>query len=271
MNDPFRADLHCHTTCSDGVHPPREVVALAAERGLSGLSITDHDTIAAYAEALPAAREHGILLLPGVEFSAAHLGEAVHILGYGFQLEAASITELCARQVARRRERNASMLLKLKGLGIKIAPEELGDTPVVGRMHMALLLVRRGVVATTQEAFAKYLGEGGLAYVASLSISAAETLEAIHAAGGKAVLAHPHLMRRKRQIRALLKLPFDGIECYYGNRPPEEERRWVEEAERRGLIATGGSDFHGEEIKPYNPLGCAWVGREIFTRLCSAL
>ncbi len=260
----FRADLHTHSSFSDGTDSPETLIQLALDTGLSGLSITDHDTIAAYAEALPIAKEKGLLLLPGVEFSSA---SQVHVLGYAFNLKSEAIADLCARHKTRRLDRNLKILEKLKGLGIRIEIEELGkEGHTVGRPHIAQALINRGQVETIQEAFDRYLGEGKPAFDPGEQVTTLETIEVIHKAGGKAVIAHPHLLKRSTLIRQLLQMPFDGLEGYYARFSPSQEKKWINTAEDKGWLTTGGSDYHGSN-KPFNFLGSSWVGKETFDLL----
>ncbi|MBS0630125.1 MAG: PHP domain-containing protein [Verrucomicrobia bacterium] len=257
----FRADLHCHTTCSDGTMTPKELVAHAKALGLSGLCITDHDTINAYKEAILAAKEAGILLGTGIEFSTVEKGTSIHVLGYDIDLESQQLNALCQKHIQRRHERNQRILDKLAKRGMKVEFKELqGHT--MGRPHIAQALVDSGYVASIQEAFHKWVGDGKPCFDPGVPISTDETLEVIHAAGGKAFIAHPHLMPGY-PYHELLKKPFDGIECYYSKCMPDQERKWVKLARTKGLLMSGGSDFHGT-IKPGIPLGCSWVGREAF-------
>ncbi|MFC2049444.1 PHP domain-containing protein [Chlamydiota bacterium] len=265
MNE-FRADLHCHSTFSDGTDTPTQLIELAIANGLLGLSITDHDTIAAYGEAFEVARSKQFRLLNGVEFSASYRGEPVHILGYAYHMQSEAIKGLCMRHTQRREKRNLKILEKLKGLGITIEPAELHHQGTWGRPHIAHALLTRGLVKSIQEAFEVYLAEGKVAYDPGEPISVEETLEIIHQGKGKAVLAHPHLLKRSTTIRAMLSLPFDGLECYYARFGPAQEKKWIDLAQQRKWLITGGSDYHGS-IKPHNALGTSWVPRETFDLL----
>lgn len=272
MNDPdfFRADLHCHTRYSDGSDSPEELIRLAVEKGLSGLSITDHDTFDAYGEADLLAKQYQISLLPGIEFSASLRTEPVHILGYAFSLKSESMRQLCERHKERRRNRNALILKKLDKLGIHIEEEELHlpFSKTIGRPHIALALMKKGVVSSIKEAFIRYLAEGRPAYDPGEPISIEETIQAIHEGHGKAILAHPHLIKRQSIVRAMFQMPFDGLEGYYARFPPEQEKKWLDLAQKKEWIVTGGSDYHGVN-KPQNPLGSSWVGKETFNLLYS--
>lgn len=267
INEDFRADLHCHSTFSDGLKSPHELIDLALAIGLRGLSITDHDTTRAYPDALEYAKKKGLLLLNGIEFSAHYQAEPVHVLGYGFCTKSEEIAGLCARHQKRREERNQAILDKLRRLGISILPEELeGVQGTIGRPHIAHLLVVKGIVGSVKEAFARYLAEDKLAYVAGRSVSVEETIEVIHQAQGIAVLAHPHLIKRSTTIRGVLKMPFDGLECYYAHFSIEQVKKWIDLARQKGWFVSGGSDYHGD-LKPYNALGSSWVDKERFELL----
>lgn len=261
----FRADLHTHSTCSDGSCSPVELVELAHAQGLQGLSITDHDSIDAYATAIPRARELGIELCTGVEFSCIFQGQNVHILGYNYDLSNSEIHSFCARHQERRLHRNRAILDKLARQSMPISEEELkGNT--IGRPHIAQLMVKKGYIRSIKDAFAHYLGDHKLCYVPSSSFSVEETIGLLHQAGGKVFLAHPHMLIRGQLARQLLKLPFDGIECYYSRCHANQEKRWVDMAQERGLLISGGSDFHGS-IKPDIPLGCSWVDEATFRKI----
>lgn len=264
----FRADLHCHTLCSDGTMTPEQLLRLAKEIGLSGISITDHDTVEAYSQAPAIAKDLGILLGTGVEFSSVFQKMNVHVLGYDFDLKSPAIVKLCGRHQLRRRERNKAILDHLSRLGMSIAEEELlalGER-TIGRPHIAKLMVDKGYVSSIKEAFNHYIGDGKPCYDPGEGVSTQETIEIIHQAKGKAFIAHPHLLEHARKIRELLKLPFDGIECYYAKFSSEQENRWVQIAKERGWLMSGGSDFHGSS-KEYIQLGCSWVDEENFHKI----
>lgn len=268
----FRADLHTHTTCSDGTLTPCELVALAVQTGLKGLSITDHDTIEAYETALPEAERLGLELLPGVEFSAKDVRESVHILGYGFALDDEYLLRFCEERLASRRERNEEILRRLSGRGMPVSQEEveqltgIAGKNVFGRPHIAHAMVAKGYVTSPKAAFDKWLGDGRPCYASPLELSVGETIEKIHRAGGRAVLAHPHLLRMKSTVNNVLQLKFDGIEGYYSMAAPSVERPWIELGRSRGWLVTGGSDFHGGN-RPNTPLGCSWVDETTFRAL----
>lgn len=270
----FRADIHCHSNCSDGSASPVELVRLAHQMGLSGLSITDHDTVQAYKSAIPEAEKLQIKLLPGVEFSAVHRDISIHVLAYAFHLDNRWINEFCARHQTRRTERNLAILEMLSKHGMPISEDELHraaqliNNPhrTVGRPHIALAMVAKKYVNSVQDAFKKYLGEGKMCYVPGKHFTVEETLDIIHAANALAVIAHPHLIEKLGTVKDLLEMEFDGMEVYYAKFDANTNQRWVRMAQEHELLMTGGSDFHGE-IRPHIPLGAAWVNEEAFNKL----
>ncbi|MBS0604387.1 MAG: PHP domain-containing protein [Verrucomicrobia bacterium] len=264
----FRADLHCHTTFSDGTMTPQQILLHAKEIGLSGISITDHDTIEAYTAAPAIAKELGLAMGSGVEFSSVFRTLSVHILGYDFDLKSPEIQKLCDRHQQRRRERNKRILDKLSRLSMPILEEELlsmGER-TVGRPHIAQLMIKKGYVSTIKQAFNLYIGDGRPCFDPGEGVSSEETIEVIHQGGGKAFLAHPHLLEHASKIKELLKLPFDGIECHYARFAPDQEKRWIKVAKEKGWLMSGGSDFHGT-VKDYIQLGCSWVDEETFHQI----
>ena len=260
----YRADLHCHSICSDGTYTPMELLALAHEKKLSALSITDHDTLEAYSPALFAeAKKLLISLFVGAEFSARYCNDNVHILGYGME-KTPEILAFCRRHYERRVTRNQKILSLLTAHSFPISEEELlteNTGKVIGRPHIANIMVAKGYVRTVQEAFNRFLGEGRCCFDFGPIITVEETIAAIHKAKGKAFIAHPHLLPRSSLAEELLSFDFDGIECYYALLPFWREKKWIDFAKKRGKLISGGSDFHGT-AKPHISLGCSWVGKK---------
>ena len=266
---PF-ADLHCHSTFSDGTLTPQELLKLAKKRGLRGLSITDHDTIQSYREALPLGEELGIKLISGAEFSSQHGGTTIHVLAYSFSLDDPNINSLCQQHIIRRRDRNLSILKKMEENGMRITEEELmevaGKMATIGRPHIASIMVKKGYVKNLHEAFRNYLGDTKSFYVNGHYPTTEETIEVIHQSKGFAVLAHPHLLKNPLLFAELQNLPFDGLEAYYASFPASEEQPWLDEAKSQGWLVTGGSDFHGGD-RSVNKLGVSWTPQETFELL----
>ncbi len=273
----FRADLHCHSTCSDGSMRPIELLNHAVEKGLNALSITDHDSIDAYnPQTLTTAIELGLKLISGVEFSTVLNQISVHLLGYDFSLDNQEIASFCEMHKIRRQTRYRAILELLDKLGMPINEDELLNTVAhsaperlnltIGRPHIAQMMVQLGYVETLQEAFKKYLGDGCSCYVQGEYVTPEATIDIIHKAGGVAVIAHPHLIKDSSVLLKLLEMNFDGIECYYSKFPPKEHERWLKIANQRNWLITGGSDFHGT-VKPTTPLGCSWINDTHLRRL----
>lgn len=265
--EPFRADLHCHSLASDGSDDPLDLVRLAKKSNLQGLSITDHDTTAAYTLKLfELAQELSIRILSGIEISTEIEGESVHVLGYGYDLSSPLLAEFLKQMRIRRKERSRLILEKLAE---RKMPLDVSDLPqeVIGRPHIAWLLVRKGYVRSLQEAFDLYLKDGACCWVSGFRATPLDAIEQIHLAKGKAILAHPHIYKKKALLKKVLSLPFDGIECYYSLLPKALELPWLNVARERGWIATGGSDYHGS-ARPNVRLGASWVGKAVFEALC---
>ncbi len=269
----FRADLHCHSTCSDGSKTPKELISLAKTIGLSGLSITDHDSIAAYKEASPYAAQLGIELISGVEFSTVHKGDSVHILCYRFPLDSELLQSFCEKHQKRRTNRNLGILQRLVKAGMPISEADVAacvhqdsQKHTIGRPHIALAMLKKGYVESIQDAFKRFIGEGKSCYEPGESFSTEETIDLIHQAKGLAVIAHPHLVENGSTLKDMLQMPFDGIECYYAKFGPQQNQRWLEIARKKNWLITGGSDYHGD-IKPNLMLGCSYVDKTAFDRL----
>lgn len=247
-------DLHLHSTFSDGALTPAELVHRAKVKGVKVISLTDHDTIAGNPEALSAGLLHGVTVIPGVEFSVImDGGMTVHILGYGVETTGPSIESALANLKAGRDERLKVMVSRLNDLGINIGSDEVrreagGD--IIGRLHIARVLVRRRSVSSVREAFTKYLGRGAKAYAERFKLTPEEAMEMIGAMGGVAVLAHPGTIERENPgmleniLEKLKSLGLSGLECHYTSHTKAETAKYLELARAGNLLVTGGSDFH---------------------------
>lgn len=252
----MRADMHVHTTASDGVYTPSEIVEMAKKIGLGAIAITDHDTIAGIPEAMDAARRIGIDIVPGVEISSQLNGLDIHILGYYIDIHDRTLADRLRQLREAREERNRRMIQKLNKLGIQITLEEVWNTVkkepgqdiVLGRPHIAEALVSKGEADSIADAFKRYLAAGAKAYVQPERIVPKEAVRWIHEAGGSAVIAHPGLYRRDDLVKLIIAGGIDGIEAYHADHSPEEERHYAQMAEDAKLIVTAGSDFHGERM-----------------------
>lgn len=260
----FRADLHCHTIFSDGTLSPEALIDKAQEIGLSALCITDHDSVEAYKRALPYAQAKQILLGTGVEFSCTHKETSVHLLGYGIDITHPKLLSFCQRHAKRRTERNRKILEKLRQINMPLSEEELCSMGhMIGRPHIALLMLKKGYVPSIKTAFQLYIGDDKPCYVRGCAFSVEETIAIIHEAGGKAFIAHPHLLHHRCKIKELLCFPIDGLECYYAQFNNEQTKRFIKLAKEKNLLMSGGSDFHGETLE-HTRLGSSWVDEATF-------
>jgi 3',5'-nucleoside bisphosphate phosphatase len=246
-----RFDLHLHTTASDGLLSPGELVARAKADGLVCIAVTDHDTTAGVGQARACGARLGLPVIAGAELAAEYHTE-LHILGYGMDIGSSAWQAFAAEQQKRRAERNRIMLGRIKELGLDLSEEFLPENVPgeYGRMHMALGLVQAGHAQSVQQAFDCYLGHGAAAYVKRRKFGSAELISAIKAAGGCAVLAHPGRMQAgreelKRLVCELEAQGLIGIEAFYPLHDVEETRFYAKLAGDAGMICTYGSDWHG--------------------------
>ncbi|WP_258525464.1 PHP domain-containing protein [Paenibacillus sp. YN15] len=248
------ADLHTHTRASDGTGTPSDNVRQAAAAGLSAVAITDHDTVAGLEEAFEAGRAAGITVVPGVEISSSEDGKDIHVLGYYMDIADPLFLSRLEELRNVREGRNERMLERLRELGYAITLEEVLERrgPVeqkdstVGRPHIAQVLVDKGYAESQQDAFNRLIGENGAAYISPKRISPETAIAWIHEAGGAAVLAHPGLYGNDALVERLAGGRLDGIEADHSDHSPEEAAKYRELARRHGLVATAGSDYHGE-------------------------
>lgn len=270
-------DLHTHSNFSDGTLTPTELVALARDRKLSALALTDHDTMAGLDEALLAGDSMGVEVVPGIEFSVLHHQIEYHILGYWADPDNPDLASALTRLHGARDERNRLIVQRLNDLGIPATLAELQDISSrgqTGRPHIAELLVRRGVVQSINQAFEKYLKKGASAYVSRFAYSATEAIVLLRRAGGLAVLAHPalndpELIRLPAVLAELAPAGLDGLEVYYPTHSPRIKKRLRALADRFGLLLTGGSDYHGD-VRPGTTLagrGNILVPAELLDRM----
>lgn len=244
-----RVDMHSHTTASDGTFHVKEIIARAIEKGLAGLAITDHDTVASLSEGVKEGTKARIEVVPGIEISSVYNGMDVHILGYYVDYEDEDFLNTLKRLRDVRKVRNQMMIDKLRQLGIDITMEEIEREKKgkgnIGRPHIASVLIKKGVVTSFEEAFDKYLGRGALAYCNPPRISPFEAIDIIKKANGLPVIAHPGLYHDEGLVLSLVSYGLVGIEVYHPDHGEEEERIYGRMADEFQLIKTGGSDFHG--------------------------
>lgn len=263
-------DLHCHTTASDGVLPPRHLVREARRKGLALLSITDHDTTDGLEEALDEGRAVGLRVIPGVEVTA-YVGDLeIHILGHFVDPSDAPFAAFLERSQAARIERLRKMIARLRELGIQVDLEEVlavGAEGSVGRPHLAQVLVRRGYVKGIPEAFDRYLKQGASAFVERPHLPAEEAMERIKESGGFPTLAHPGLYNGDHVVKILAGKGLVGLEVYHPDHTPSQIAHYRRVSEELGLLATGGSDYHGFSGLHCKELGVSYLRGEDRRRL----
>jgi predicted metal-dependent phosphoesterase TrpH len=252
-------DLHVHSTHSDGLLKPAELVDLAKAQGLSAIAITDHDTVGGTDEAIQRGSEKGIEVISGIEISSWRGDTSMHILGYRFRHDDEQFNSRLQLLQHGRETRNARIIENLNNLGIKVELEELlhySEYGQTGRPHIARLLVDKGVTRSVDLAFKYYLGRGAAAYAERFRFSARDAIAMIQEAGGIAVLAHPSSLDPSlRSIPSLLKdlctVGLGGVEVYYPSHSSKAVKALIKMAKDLGLFMTGGSDFHGTDKYGY--------------------
>jgi len=259
-----RFELHCHSTCSDGALAPAAVATAAAARGVEVFALTDHDTCAGTAAAIPA----GARCVRAVEVSCQDAGRSVHVLAYDTGGAWAELEARLAAVREARRRRLRVMAAKLAQRGIRIDVEPLiagaGDRSV-GRPDLARLMIAQGAVTSMKEAFNRYLFDGGPVDVPHRELMLDELVALGRDAGARLALAHPH-QHGDRSVRMLQRLRgagLDGIEVHYGNYDAVERKRWTEVAASLRLVATAGSDYHTEGDAPHGVDVDAEVGKRL--------
>ena len=263
-------DLHAHSTASDGLDSPEVVVSRAQEVGLAALALTDHDTVGGIPAAASAAAALGVRLVAGVELSTHFGARETHLLGLHVADLALLDRELAIYREARL-ERAAEMVRKLNEIGVRITFEEVlavARGAAVGRPHVARALVESGWAMDLRDAFDRYLGDGGPAYVEKRKMVVADAIELIHQAGGLAILAHPAMDFTLGQVRQMKEWGLDGLEVLHPSHSVEARgllAQWCEELE---LLPSGGSDSHSvsDPVRGLGsvPVPAAWlVGQDM--------
>ena len=259
-------DLHVHSTASDGTLTPSELALYAHSKGLSAIALTDHDTIDGIEECQQKGLEVGVIVIPGIEFSADFYGKELHILGYYLDPHHPHLKKKLKELVEARQSRNQEMLDKLAILGFPLTfqslYEDCDDQTILTRAHIANAMLKKGYVSDRKEAFSRYIGDGKPAYVPKRRFTTKECIDLIHEAGGLAVLAHPMLYGYDQKditnvIRGLKSSGLDGVECIYSTHNKDEVAHLLQVCLNLKLFPTGGSDFHGNN-KPLLDLGIGY-------------
>jgi predicted metal-dependent phosphoesterase TrpH len=244
-----RVELHCHSIYSDGTLTPEGLVARAVKNGVDTLVLTDHDSVSGAADLFAAGAAASLQVRLGIEINCAGEGAAdrVHVLGYGFRPDSPGFAERLSEFRERRTIRAGRIVEKLRALGIAIDLDSVRANAheTIGRPHVADALRRLGVVKSRKEAFDRFLIKGKPGYVDSMGPSPAEAIALIRDAGGTACLAHPQTAGKENELEELVRSGLQGVEVLYAGHTPSQIRNYGDWAQSRGLLACGGSDFHG--------------------------
>lgn len=252
-----KVDLHTHTTASDGQYTPAQLVDKALACGIEYLAVTDHDTVYGLEEAVQAGAARGLQVLRGVELGAKE-DRHLHILGYGFDPAYPELSALCAKLKGGRDERKYRIIDFLRGKGIEIPleeVEELAGGDIIARPHFAQVMVKHGFVSSTREAFDLYLDTDEYQRIERFKADAETCVQSIKRAGGKVSLAHPYQLnfpddKLEALVRQLKGFGLDALECFYPRHTPRQVRQYLDLAQKYELHVSGGSDFHGEKVRP---------------------
>ena len=276
LDPKFKADLHTHTNFSDGYHSPEELILKAKDSGISALAITDHDNVDAVEEAIELGKAHGVEIVPGVEISAEHNNKETHILAYYFDYKNEELLDYLKNFRKERMKRAQKIVDKLNELNI---PLRLSDVLArvkgngsVGRPHIAIALIDRGLVNNYYDAFNKYIGDGKPAYVKKPNISAKEAVKLINRCGGLSFIAHPGKSLRNNNILfELIESGIDGIEIIHPSHSEYDSDYFKNIASQYFLLESGGSDFHGGKINDSSILGRFYIGEQKLTAMKNRL
>lgn len=255
-----KIDLHIHSTASDGKFSPADIVHKSAELGLGVIALADHDTVDGIAPALAAALAFPSLkVIPGVEINTDVPHGEAHVLGYFIDCSNQELLDTLSRLRNSRKERGRKMVDKLRGLGINIdwgRVQEIAGSGAIGRPHIAQAMLEKGYISSNKEAFVKYIGREGPAYVEREKINPAEAVELVLRAKGLPVLAHPLTVDDPEAMIIELKAAgLAGVEAHYNGYSAEEVNRLVGLANKHNLIVTGGSDYHGLDASSETMIG----------------
>lgn len=267
------ADLHLHTVFSDGVYTASDLISASKRAGLLAIAVCDHDTTDGLPPAIEAAKEDGVVeVLPGIEMSAENEGSEVHILGYLIDRENEALKERLSSLKNNRIERIYKMTARLKELGLNLSAEDvfaIAGKGTVGRLHVARAMLKAGLVTSIIEAFQKYIGDNGPAYVLGFKLQVPEAISLIREAGGISVLAHPYTVKNDDLIREFARQGLMGIEAYYPEHSQSMVNFYLQLAKELNLLVTGGSDCHGS-AKAEAKIGSLKIPYELVEKLKEA-
>lgn len=273
MTDRTRADLHVHTTASDGTLTPKEIVSEAARIGLAAVGIADHDTISGLAPGIAAGDEIGVVVVPAVEINTDFGKDEIHILGYYIDPESQPLAEHLKTLRNGRLDRGRKIVDKLNQAGVNISMErvrEIAGSGSIGRPHIARAIVEAGFARSMEGAFGKYLIRGKPTYVPRYKVTPFQAMEIVREAGGVTVFAHPGTHKHDELIPKLVEAGLQGLEVYHTDHSSFQARHYAEIAQRYDLIPTGGSDSHGPNNIKTVEIGSVTVDISVVDRLKEA-
>ncbi len=263
---PFKADLHMHTSYSDGLLSPYDLIYKAKKNNINVISITDHDNISALKESIPIGKEMGVEVIPGVEISSEINGQEIHILAYFIDPEHQDFISFLKKIQDGRIDRVRKMIAILNDLGSKINSEEFiskfDKSISIGRPHIAQALVEEKFAKTFAEAFMKYIGDNKPAYIKKVNPSYKEAIKIISDAGGLSFIAHPGKFVRDEVMAELIKEGLDGIEIYHPSHSMQDREYFSKIAADNFLLESGGSDFHGATKTDMQNFGKFYIDQE---------
>lgn len=246
-----KADLHIHTSASDGVYSPSKIVAMAKQIGLGAIGICDHDTINGLDEGLKAGEQQGLIVVPGIEINTDFGQNELHILGYYIDLNSPILNERLNHLRSERLNRGIRIVNKLNQAGINISMDkvqEIADGATIGRPHIARTIIDAGYASSLNSAFGKYLVRGTPGYVERYKLTPIEAIKIITDSNGIPVMAHPGNCHKDEVIPQLVNAGLKGIEVYHSDHTSHQRKHYKQIAEKYKLIATGGSDYHGPNV-----------------------
>lgn len=265
-----KADLHIHTTASDGRSTPRQILENAEKHNLEVISITDHDTIRGYQKAAKIADEYDVRLLPGVEITSDFNGRECHLLAYCFDPDHPQIKQLIAQHYKSRLARAKWIVNELSKQGLEVDIEEVkaeANGSNIGRPHIAAVLIDKGYVASFKEAFIRYLSDQSLGTIYNQYYSHHEVIAAVKEAGGAIVVAHPGNLYSDEELDELVAAGIDGIELIHPSHDYSRQKQVEKFADDHNLLKTGGSDFHGGNKEYQKFFGVVTINTKYVHRL----
>lgn len=266
-------DLHVHSTASDGLLTPEELIRRSLEIGLKGIALTDHDTVGGIEAAQQFIADHNLPLqfIPGIEMNTEVDENEVHILGYYIDHRHTRLLNKLEEIKEARLERARKMVYRLKSMGLAISlehVEKLAKGDLIGRPHIAQAMSEKGYVFSIKEAFEKYIGKGRPAYVPRYKFLPQEAIQLIRSAGGIPVLAHPGLLRNNDLLHEVINMGVAGLEVYYPEHTLQQVDEYLRLTQNLNLLVTGGSDFHGiGSDENRSRLGCTGIDQEKYNQL----